>query len=112
MCNLLTEKKKEEEEEKEVVILTHPRIPDVLLLPVNGPRYARNVWSVGQIYWDTFPLIGLLSRLLSGTFQRLAPNISELLTDGGKRFSNSSCAHKKRLMSYMAAKFACSVKPK
>lgn len=29
-------------EEEEVVILTHPRIPDVLLLPVNGPRYVRN----------------------------------------------------------------------
>lgn len=49
MCNLLMEK------EQEVVILTHPRIPDVLLLPVNGPRYARNVWSVWRTYWKTFP---------------------------------------------------------
>lgn len=50
MCNLSTEKKKKKkkEGEEEVVILTHPQIPDVLLLPVNGPRYARNVWRVGQ----------------------------------------------------------------
>lgn len=84
MCNLLTEQKKEGEEEEEVVILTHPRIPDVLLLPVIGPRYARNVWSVGRIYWNTFPLIALLSQLLGGCFQRLARNISGHLTEGKK----------------------------
>lgn len=106
MCNLLMEKKKEEEEEEEegeeVVILTHPRIPDVLLLPVNGPRYVRNVWSVRRIYWTTFPLIALLIQLLAGCFQRLAQNILQHLTE---RSSNSSCAHKKRLMSYMAESF-------
>lgn len=112
MCNSLTEEEMEKEKEKEVLILTHPRIPDVLLLPVNGPRYARNVWSVGRIYWNTFPLIALLSQLLGGCFHTLAQNISKTLTRGKKRFSNSSCAHKKRLMSYIPAKFACSVKPR
>lgn len=110
MCKLFTEKK--EEEEKEVVILTHPQIPDVLLLPVNGPRYAKNVWSAGQSTGSLSNLIVVLSQLLGGSFQRLALNISEHLTDGERRFSNSSCAHKKRLTSYIAAKFACSVKPK
>lgn len=29
-------------EEASLQILTHPQIPDVLLLPVDGPRYERN----------------------------------------------------------------------
>lgn len=37
MCNLSAE-------EVSVPILTHPRIPDVLLLPVDGPRYVRNAY--------------------------------------------------------------------
>lgn len=95
MCNLVTENKEEEEEEDEVVILTHPRIPDVLLLPVNGPRYAKNVWSVERIYWNTFPLIALLSQLLGGCFQRLARNISKHLTEG-KNGSVVPAVHTKR----------------
>lgn len=63
MCNLLTE--------EEVVILTHPRIPDVLLLPVNGPRYARNVWSAGRTHWKTLPFNALLSQLLGRCLQGL-----------------------------------------
>lgn len=38
-------------EESSVQIVTHSQIPDVLLLPVNGPRYKRNtgpvcVWKI------------------------------------------------------------------
>lgn len=35
MCNYSAE-------EASVQILTHPQIPDVLLLPVDGPKYERN----------------------------------------------------------------------
>lgn len=45
MCNSLTEEEMEKEKEKEVLILTHPRIPDVLLLPVNGPRAVKQLGS-------------------------------------------------------------------
>lgn len=35
-------------------ILTHSQIPDVLLLPVNGPRYKRNVGP--RCVWKCFKL--------------------------------------------------------
>lgn len=50
MCNLSAE-------EVSIPILTHPRIPDVLLLPVDGPRYVRNAYPVsahwGSALWST-----------------------------------------------------------
>lgn len=41
-------------EETSMQILTHSQIPDVLLLPVNGPRYKRNV-GPGCV-WKCFKL--------------------------------------------------------
>lgn len=35
-------------EEVSIPILTHPRIPDVLLLPVDGPRYVRNAYPASD----------------------------------------------------------------
>lgn len=56
MCNSSTE-------ETPVQILTHSQIPDVLLLPVSGPRYERNVDPT--VYGNFFKLS---NRILHGVF--------------------------------------------